>query len=141
MGVHIHIPPLMQYGGFSSKQKTFEQKKWFSLLRTPTRSTPCILPRKTTSQFWLLQRATKKIEYKEPCVSEEDCTAVSKKFYTRYLFPVVITDNKYVPGDNPDGGKEESDETWMDIEDAMYERDDELCLAMADFLAIALQEG
>ncbi len=66
---------------------------------------------------------------------------MSKKFYTRYLFPVVITDNKYVPGDNPDGGKEESDETWMDIEDAMYERDDELCLAMADFLAIALQEG
>lgn len=47
---------------------------------------------------------------------------MSKKFYTRYLFPVVITDNKYVPGDNPDGGKEESDETWMDIEDAMYER-------------------
>ena len=53
----------------------------------------------------------------------------------------MITDNKYVPGDNPDGGKEESDETWMDIEDAMYERDDELRLAMADFLAIALQEG
>ena len=29
----------------------------------------------------------------------------------------------------------------MDMEDAMYERNDELSLAMADFLAIALQEG
>lgn len=74
-------------------------------------------------------------------MSEDDCTTVAKKFYTRYLFPVMITDGKYIPEDVPDETEEDGDETWMDMEDTMYERNDELCLAMADFLAIALQEG
>ena len=78
-------------------------------------------------------RLTKNLHYKE----DPDTSALS--FYTRYLFPVMITDDKYIPEDVPDNG--EDDETWMDMEDAMYERNDELGLAMADFLAIALQEG
>lgn len=109
----------MQYGGFSKQAENVWTKKWFSSLRTPDTEYAVYLTEENDLPVLAVAKGNEKIEYKEPCVSEEDCTAVSKKFYTRYLFPVVITDNKYVPGDNPDGGKEESDETWMDIEDAM----------------------
>ena len=140
MGVHIHIPADAVWGFFQASRKRLNKEMVLIAENTDTEYA-VYLTEENDLPVLAVAKGNEKIEYKEPCVSEEDCTAVSKKFYTRYLFPVVITDNKYVPGDNPDGGKEESDETWMDIEDAMYERDDELCLAMADFLAIALQEG
>lgn len=140
MGVHIHIPADAVWGFFQASRKRLNKEMVLIAENTDTEYA-VYLTEENDLPVLAVAKGNEKIEYKEPCVSEEDCTTVSKKFYTRYLFPVVITDNKYVPGDNPDGDKEESDETWMDIEDAMYERDDELCLAMADFLAIALQEG
>ena len=140
MGVHIHIPADAVWGFFQASRKRLNKEMVLIAENTDTEYA-VYLTEENDLPVLAVAKGNEKIEYIEPCVSEEDCTAVSKKFYTRYLFPVVITDNKYVPGDNPDGGKEESDETWMDIEDAMYERDDELRLAMADFLAIALQEG
>lgn len=117
MGVHIHIPADAVWGFFQASRKRLNKEMVLIAENTDTEYA-VYLTEENDLPVLAVAKGNEKIEYKEPCVSEEDCTAVSKKFY-----------------------KEESDETWMDIEDAMYERDDELRLAMADFLAIALQEG
>ena len=137
MGVHIHIPADAVWGFFQESRKRLNKEMVLIAENTDTEYA-VYLTEENDLPVLAVAKGDEKTEYKEHCVSEDDCTTVAKKFYTRYLFPVMITDDKYIPEDVPDDGE---DETWMDMEDAMYERNDELSLAMADFLAIALQEG
>lgn len=82
-----------------------------------------------------------KIEYKEPCINEDDCGVVAKKLFVRYLFPVLVTDDKYVSQDDLDEYDEDMvAEMEADRQDAIYEREDELFLAMTDFLSAVLGE-
>lgn len=138
MGVHIHVPADAVWGFFQESRKRLNKEMVLIAENTDTEYA-VYLTEENDLPVLAVAKGDEKIEYKEHCVSEDDCTTVAKKFYTRYLFPVMITDDKYIPEDVPDGV--EDDGTWMDMEDAMYERNDELSLAMADFLAIALQEG
>ena len=137
MGVHIHIPADAVWGFFQESRKRLNKEMVLIAENTDTEYA-VYLTEENDLPVLAVAKGDEKTEHKEHCVSEDDCTTVAKKFYTRYLFPVMITDDKYIPEDVPDDGE---DETWMDMEDAMYERNDELSLAMADFLAIALQEG
>lgn len=81
-------------------------------------------------------------EYEEYVLNNDDCTKTAKKLFMRYLIPISIVDGKAViPGELP----EDQDDNTMgpsrqDIEDEMYEREDELDLAMKDFLSVVLQE-
>lgn len=140
MGVHIHIPADAVWGFFQESRKRLNKEMVLIAENTDTEYA-VYLTEENDLPVLAVAKGDEKTEYKEHCVSEGDCTTVAKKFYTRYLFPVMITDGKYIPEDVPDETEEDGDETWMDMEDTMYERNDELCLAMADFLAIALQEG
>lgn len=140
MGVHIHIPADAVWGFFQESRKRLNKEMVLIAENTDTEYA-VYLTEENDLPVLAVAKGDEKTEYKEHCVSEDDCTTVAKKFYTRYLFPVMITDGKYIPEDVPDETEEDGDETWMDIEDTMYERNDELRLAMADFLAIALQEG
>ena len=140
MGVHIHIPADAVWGFFQESRKRLNKEMVLIAENTDTEYA-VYLTEENDLPVLAVAKGDEKTEYKEHCVSEDDCTTVAKKFYTRYLFPVMITDGKYIPEDVPDETEEDGDETGMDMEDTMYERTDELCLAMADFLAIALQEG
>lgn len=140
MGVHIHIPADAVWGFFQESRKRLNREMVLIAENTDTEYA-VYLTEENDLPVLAVAKGDEKTEYKEHCVSEDDCTTVAKKFYTRYLFPVMITDGKYIPEDVPDETEEDGDETWMDMEDTMYERNDELRLAMADFLAIALQEG
>ena len=140
MGVHIHIPADAVWGFFQESRKRLNKEMVLIAENTDTEYA-VYLTEENDLPVLAVAKGDEKTEYKGHCVSEDDCTTVAKKFYTRYLFPVMITDGKYIPEDVPDETEEDGDETWMDMEDTMYERNDELRLAMADFLAIALQEG
>lgn len=140
MGVHIHIPADAVWGFFQESRKRLNKEMVLIAENTDTEYA-VYLTEENDLPVLAVAKGDEKTEYKEHCVSEDDCTTVAKKFYTRYLFPVMITDGKYIPEDVSDETEEDGDETWMDMEDTMYERNDELRLAMADFLAIALQEG
>lgn len=72
-------------------------------------------------------------EYSEPCVSDDDCVAVSKKLFKRYLVPVVVSSEMVVDTD--------PNEETMQEDDIMYERDDELIMAMSDFLSVAVSDA
>lgn len=138
MGVDIHVPADAVWEFFQESKNRLSNEMVLIAENTDTEYA-VYLTEENDLPVLAVAKGDEKTEYKEPCVSEDDCATVAKKFYTRYLFPVMITDGKYVPEDIPD--EEDDDETWMDMEDIMYERNDELRLAMADFLAIVLQEG
>lgn len=138
MGVQIYVPADEVWGFFQTNRKRLDGEMVLIAENTDTEYA-VYLTAENDLPVLAVAKGNEKTEYKEPCVSEEDCTTVSKKFFARYLFPVMITDGKYIQDDVPDEKSER--ETWMDMEDTMYEREDELRLAMADFLAIALQEG
>lgn len=77
-------------------------------------------------------------EYEEGAINERDCMITARKCYSQYLFPVIINSKKSCP--------EQFDEDWnynltlYDMEDMIYEREDELRLALCDFLQVVLQE-
>lgn len=81
-----------------------------------------------------------KPEYTEGAISEADCTETAKRCYVRFLFPVMVTYDKGFPKSSfqeMDDGDEE-DLTEQDRQDNVYVREDELQLAMCDFLKVAL---
>lgn len=79
-----------------------------------------------------------KPEYEECVPTETGCNEAAKRLYTQYLFPVMIVDEKKCPS----GTQEEPEDlTRQDMEDAQYEREDELALALCDFLSVVLQES
>ncbi len=82
-----------------------------------------------------------KPEYEEGAISETDCTETAKRCFVRYLFPVVVNYEKGYPKgvwDDDDDIEAEEDLTKQDMQDRVYEREDELQLALCDFLAVAL---
>lgn len=83
-------------------------------------------------------------EYEEYAVNAKDCADTAKKILLRYLIPVSFVNGCMVMPDNlPEGLEDEDGElgpSKQDMEDEMYEREDELDLAIKDFLAAVLQE-
>lgn len=79
-----------------------------------------------------------KAEYEEGAISEHDCEDTAKRCYVKYLLPVVVTNEKGFPKSSPTKFEEEDDTTHQDRMDNIYVREDELRLAMCDFLKVAL---
>lgn len=81
-------------------------------------------------------------EYDEYVLNNEDCENTAKKLFLNYLVPVSVSNDKAVVSndsfDDPDDDSPEP--TRQDLEDEVYEREDELDIAMKDFLATVLQE-
>ena len=65
------------------------------------------------------------------------CTETARGIYETYLYPVEVYDKRYFP-DIYDNDTPPSSESQQDMEDIVYEREDELCLAMSDFLETLL---
>ena len=71
-------------------------------------------------------------EYEEGAIGEVDCVDTAKRLYLKYLFPVeVSTKKKSEPEDNK--------VLSLYADDAVYEREDELIMAMCDFMKVAMQ--
>lgn len=82
-------------------------------------------------------------EYEEGAISKNDCTETAKRMFTRYLFPVTVTSGKTVFKDciPKDIDTDVSDDsTEQDRLDEIYEREDELTLALCDFLKVVFEE-
>lgn len=77
-------------------------------------------------------------EYREVCGDEKTSGSIAQKLIARYLVPLTVIDGSAVVPDGIDG-TDKVDEGDMD--DLIYERDDELQLAMGDLLSVVLQEG
>ena len=80
-------------------------------------------------------------EYEEGAISVKDCTDTASRCFEQYLFPVTVTtgDKRFLL--NQDEDDTPMNYTQQEKEDTVYEREDELQLAMCDFLQVVLQEG
>lgn len=140
MGVKIHVPEDKVWEFFENNQDRLSKEMVLVAENTDTEYAVYL----TEESFLPVLAAAKgngEIEYKEPCVTENDCAAVAKTMYSRYLYPVEVESKKKYLQDDPIDGDDEFDfGDRMDKEDAQYIRDDELSLAMSDFLAVALEE-
>lgn len=80
-------------------------------------------------------------EYEEGAINSRDCEETVKRCCLRYLFPVVVTADKTTEElVEQDDTCDLKDLTEQEMEDIIYDREDELMLAMGDFLQIALQD-
>ncbi len=81
-------------------------------------------------------------EYEEYIVNRDDCMATARKLFYRYLFPVTIVDEKAIASDESLNENTKDDDCFskQDMEDEIYAREDELRLALADFLEAVLQD-
>jgi len=82
-------------------------------------------------------------EYEEGTISKDDCTETAKRMFIRYLFPVTVTCGKTIFQENvekDDEVDEDDDPTEQDRLDEIYERDDELTLALCEFLKVVFEE-
>lgn len=79
-----------------------------------------------------------KAEYEEGAISESDCAETAKRCYVKYLFPVVVNNEKGFPKSSFAELEDEEDLTEQDRQDNIYVREDELQFAMCDFLKVAL---
>lgn len=85
-------------------------------------------------------------EYGEAATCAFDCREVAQKLYRKYLFPITVQEDKYwqdIPqyeddDDMPPSDDMDEDELIQALDDIVYERDDELCLAAQDFLSTLL---
>lgn len=77
-------------------------------------------------------------EYEEGAINESDCEDTAKRCYVRFLFPVVVNNEKGFPKSFFAELEDDEDTTEQDRQDNIYVREDELRLAMCDFLQVAL---
>lgn len=87
-------------------------------------------------------KGEKEPEYEEYVLDADDCEASVKKLFVRYLIPFTVIDERAALSDSSvyNTDDDELSLSWQDLEDEMYEREDELDLAIKDFLAVVLQE-
>lgn len=75
-------------------------------------------------------------EYEEGAINPKDCEQTVKKCYAQYLFPVQVkTPNSY-----PFQEDDEESTSLQATHDLVYEREDELRLALCDFLQVVLMD-
>lgn len=86
-------------------------------------------------------KGDKKPEYEEFAINDDDCAETAKKLFLRYLVPFSVTDGQVSISEEFPNEAEDDDAcpSRQDIEDEMYEREDELDIALKEFLVAVLQ--
>lgn len=138
MGVNIHLKPTEVWNFFKQNKPRLE-KEMVAIAENEETDYSVYLTEENGCPLLSVYKEDKKL-YEEGAVSEKDCESTTKQIYIKYLFPVVITTPKYsfeTENDEPEYEPTEEEERQM-LEDSVYEREDELFFAMADFLEVLL---
>jgi len=134
VGVNIHIPA-DEVWSFFQKNKDRCTKEMIAIAENSDTEYAVYLTEDEGYPLFSVCKGDAPPEYEEGAISENDCTKTAKNCFLKYLFPVVVTNKKAVLDSTGE------DITAQEMEDAVYEREDELLLAMGDFLQVVLQEG
>lgn len=142
MGVNIHIPA-DEVWSFFQKNKDRCSKEMIAIAENTDTEYAVYLTEENGYPSFSVCKGDDEPEYEEGAISENDCTDTAKRCFLKYLFPVIVTNERAIPHSTLDDEEDDEDEfgTRQDMEDTIYEREDELRLAMCDFLQVVLQEG
>lgn len=135
MGTDIHIPADKVWS-FFQKNKNRLTEEMVAIAENTDTEYAVYLTEDNGYPLFSVCKGKDAPEYEEGAINERDCTATAKQCYTRYLFPVVVADKRALSASED----EAEDLTIQDKQDEMYEREDELELALCDFLQVVLEE-
>lgn len=140
MGVKIYIPAADVWSFFENNRKRLSEEMVIIAENTETEYT-VYLTEENEYPLFVVCKGDEDAEYDEGAISQKDCEDTAQRCFLRYLYPVTVTAcKKSIPFEEDDDDLTE-DFTKQEMEDAMYEREDELAMAMGDFLQVVLQEG
>lgn len=139
MGTNIHIPAEGVWA-FFQRNKARLSEEMVAIAENEDTDYAVYLTEDNGYPLFSVCKGKADPEFEEGAISEKDCTETAKRCYVRYLFPVTVK-NEHAFQSEDDSPFDEDDPSVQDMQDAMYEREDELQLAMADFLQVVLQEG
>lgn len=165
MGANIYLKPSEVWSFYTKNPDKFEKERVIVAENTDTKYEICATKHLGTLQFLVYRQDIQ--QYEELVIDENDCSRTAKQLYVKYLFPVTVSSKepvesgKKIPVDTkkhkddrkasqlkypapsmPDNIDEmdESDivEVMAELDDEIYQRDDELEMATKDFLAVLL---
>ena len=137
MGVKIYVPAEDVWAFFQSNTARLKEEMVAIAENVDTKYAVYLTEDKGYPSFSVC-KGDSKAEYQEGAISEDDCTDTAKKCYVRYLFPVMVTNEKGFPKSSFEELDGLYDLTEQDRQDNVYVREDELRFAMCDFLKEAL---
>ena len=139
MGVNIHVPANDVWKFFQNNKKRLGEEM-VAIAENEDTKYAVYLTEEDNYPLFSVCKGKGAPEYEEGAIDEKDCMDTAKRCFSRFLFPVTVNSKQTIP-DFPD---DDEDDEWFarrEIEDEIYEREDELQLAMADFLQVALKTG
>lgn len=138
MGVHIYVAANTVWAFFQSHKDRLS-KEMVVIAENKDTEYAVYLTEDNALPLFSVCKGDAKSEYEECVLTETGCNEAAKRLYAQYLFPVMVVDGKKCPPELPE--EEPEDLTRQDMEDAQYEREDELSLALCDFLSVVLQKS
>ncbi len=138
MGAKIHVPPTEVWQFFAKNRKRLKDETVLVAENKDTKYAVYLTEEKGLPLFEVYRGDQKLCE--ESAVSQDDSTAVAKRLYVKYLLPVSVDGGGERFDDVPEDPEEDEPrpKTRQEIEDEMYERDDELLQATYDYLETVL---
>ena len=136
MGVNIHVPA-DEVWSFFKKNKDRLEKEMVAIAENDDTDYAVYLTEDYGYPTFFVCKGDAEPEYEEGAISEDDCLKTARKCYSQYLFPVTVCSQKSFQEDD-DNDENETEDNTQDIQDIMYEREDELRMALCDFLQVVL---
>ncbi len=135
MGVQIYVPASETWAFYCDNRDRLKEEMVMIAENTETRYAVYLTEERELPIFCVC-KGEGESEYEEGAIGKADCEDTSERLYAKYLFPLVIDSGKSFPESSSDfDGEEDAIQSALDID---YEREDELALALCDFLAVAL---
>lgn len=136
MGVDVHIPA-NEVWSFFQKNKDRLTEEMVAIAENTDTEYAVYLTEDYGYPTFFVCKGDLPPEYEEGAINPKDCEQTAKKCYAQYLYPVQVNSEKSYPFPIED---EDEDSTKHDMEDIVYEREDELRLALCDFLQVVLMD-
>jgi hypothetical protein len=140
MGVKIHIEPDKTWSFFKANPKRMNDEMVAVAENDETEYAVYLTDDGFRHPLFVVCKGDKQI-YEEDATSAADCADTAKRLYAQHLFPVTQSKSGLHPIGNEDMWEamhSADDIEPTEQEDTIYEREDELILALSDFLQVAL---
>lgn len=135
MGVDVHIPANEVWSFFQKNKDRLTEEMVVIAENTDTEYAVYLTEDYGYPTFFVC-KGDLPPEYEEGAINPKDCEQTAKKCYAQYLYPVQVNSEKSFPPFPPE--EDDSRLALQRMKDEEYEREDELRLALCDFLQIVL---
>lgn len=135
MGVDVHIPA-NEVWSFFQKNKDRLTEEMVAIAENTDTEYAVYLTEDYGYPTFFVCKGDLPPEYEEGAINPKDCEQTAKKCYAQYLYPVQVNSEKSFPPFPPE--EDDSSLALQRMKDEEYEREDELRLALCDFLQVVI---